>query len=139
MEPSGTSRQGGLVMTNATSDITIGKKPDCVLKRGSAELFHIVSFRVHQIAATRIRILPGDSNSDRSLLIAVDELKAKMNPYGWTKNSVVTWTMETHIGGELDVVTGKIRIFYQLHKELTLEQRILLLREISDLFSVIQP
>ena len=47
--------------------------------------------------------------------------------------------METHIGGELDVVTGKIRIFYQLHKELTVEQRILLLREISDLFSVIQP
>ena len=59
--------------------------------------------------------------------------------YGWTKNSVVTWTMETYIGGELDVVTGKILIFYQLHKELTVEQRILLFTEISYLFSVIQP
>jgi hypothetical protein len=126
-------------MSNASSDITIGKKPDCLLKRGSTELFHVVSFRVHQIVAARIRILPGDSNSDRSLLIAVDELKAKMNPYGWTKNSVVTWTMAAQIGGEFDVVTGKILIFYQLHKELTAEQRILLLRGISDLFEVIPP
>ena len=47
--------------------------------------------------------------------------------------------METYIGGELDVVTGKILIFYQLHKELTVEQRILLFTEISYLFSVIQP
>jgi len=123
-------------MARSYDSVVIGNGPDFAMRMGADELLHVFSFVVNRPGLGKASFVPSGVSSDRSLAAAVEGLKQKIAPYGWTANTEIQWSRGVSYSGSFDVEACKVVISYRFHERLTTDQRRYLRENIEKSFVV---
>ena len=121
-------------MARSSDSVVIGNGPDFAMRLGADELSHAFSFAVNRLGLGKASLVPSGVSSDRSLAAAVEGLKQKIAPYGWTANTEIQWSSEVSFSGSFGIEEGEVVIGYRFHKRLTTDQRLHLVENIENSF-----
>ena len=115
-------------MARSFDSVIIGKGPDYAMWHGAVALFHVLSFVVRRLGSGAVNLLSSGMSSDRSLSAAVEGLKQKIAPYGWTANTEIKWNRDAVLSGIFGITGGEVVIIYRFHERLALDQKLELSR-----------
>lgn len=124
-------------MAHSSDSVVIGTAPDFAMRLGGDELSHAFSFRVSRPGFGGRSVVPSGISSDRSLAAAVEGLKQKIAPYGWTANRKIQWIRDVALSGSFGIEGGEIIINYRFHEKLTSDQKLHLAENIEKSFLVV--
>ena len=114
-----------------------GNGPDFAMRMGADELLHVFSFVVNRPGLGKASFVPSGVSSDRSLAAAVEGLKQKIAPYGWTANTEIQWSRGLSLSGSFGIEACKVVIGYRFHERLATDQRAHLADNIENSFLVL--
>jgi hypothetical protein len=110
-------------MAHSSDSVVIGNGPDFAMRLGADELSHTFSFVVSRPDSAKSNFVPSGVSSDRSLAKAVEILKQKLTPYGWTKATMISWDKAVGLAGTFDAKGREVVFEYRFHERLEMKQR----------------
>ena len=117
------------------NQVTIGNRPDFVMRAGVTTYSHHVSVKFTPEGGTTMN----DSTSDRSLHALLKELKQKLVPKGWNQTLPVKWVSREKLKGTCETKMGAIVFQYHFIAGLTTIQKMMLNDQIIKEFEQILP
>jgi hypothetical protein len=124
-------------MVRSSDSVVISNGPDFAMRLGADELSHTFSFVVNRSGLGKASLVPSGVSSDRSLAAAVEGLKQKIAPYGWTANTEIQWSRGLSFSGIFSVEACNVVIGYRFHEKLNANQRVRLADNIEKSFLVL--
>ena len=110
--------------------IIIGKAPDYAMRSTAMEYYHHISIELRKGDV----VIQSQSISNKSLAQLVNVIKRMIAPWGWCRSDHFTWLKLPELIGTIQTERGKISVQYHYLELLSLDQKIDLIRVITDKF-----